>query len=185
MLDCYMALNVPYVIKLMHSLKGLGIKWVEDCLQPDDYDGWKTIRERTRDTGILLTTGENEYLRFGYKKFLRDGSIDVLQPDVTWVGGVTELRRVIAMASAYDIPVIPHSCTPYSIHFAAAYPNVPMVEYLNLSPKGDTIVPVFGSTFEAEPLPENGEISLPDTPGFGLTPNFKVLNLHRPYPRDN
>jgi len=63
--------------------------------------------------------------------------VDVLQPDVTWIGGLTEARRVVAMAAAYDIPVIPHGSSVYSYHLQFAFHNCPIAELINLSPDAD------------------------------------------------
>ena len=54
----------------------------------------------------MLATAEHEYTRYGYKQLIDSGSVDLLQPDITWLGGITEARRVIAMAAANNIPVI-------------------------------------------------------------------------------
>jgi len=107
--------------------------------------------------------------------------VDVLQPDVTWIGGLTEARRVVAMAAAYDIPVIPHGSSVYSYHLQFAFHNCPIAELINLSPDADKIVPYFGTIFADEPLPKDGFLDLPDRPGFGVTLNRE--NLHRPYER--
>ena len=126
MIDCYMSLNVAYTVALAHRLQGLDIKWLEECLIPDDYEGWKEVRRRTAGSNMLFTTGEHEYTRYGFRKLLETRAVDVLQPDISWVGGITEARRIIALASAYDIPVIPHGSGPYSYHLQIAYPNCPM-----------------------------------------------------------
>ena len=101
MLDCYMAMNVPYTIKLAKALAPLGLKWIEEFLPPDDYDGYKEVRQALKGTGVLTTTGEHEYTRYGFRKLIQDRAVDVLQPDITWLGGLTEARRVVAMAAAY------------------------------------------------------------------------------------
>ena len=56
--------------------------------------------------------------------------IDILQPDVNWVGGLTEARRVVALASAFNVPVIPHGSSVFSYHLQMAFPSCPMAEFL-------------------------------------------------------
>ena len=129
------------------------------------------VKEALRDTGIMLTTAEHEYTRYGYRQLIKDKSVNILQPDISWLGGMTEARRVVAMASAHDILVIPHGSAMYSYHLQYAFRNCPMAEFLNLSPKSDQIVPLFGGLFHDEPLPKDGFIDLPDRPGFGVTLN--------------
>jgi L-rhamnonate dehydratase len=99
--------------------------------------------------------------------------VDVLQPDVMWVGGLTEMLRISAMAAAYDLPVVPHASGPYSYHFVVSQSNSPFQEYLANSPDGKSVMPVFGDLFENEPIPNNGylDVSELDKPGFGLSIN--------------
>jgi L-rhamnonate dehydratase len=130
---------------------------------------------------VMTTTGEHEYTRYGFRKLIADRAVDILQPDITWLGGLTEAKRVVAMAAAYDIPIIPHGSSVYSYHLQYAFANCPIAEYINLSPNADKVVPYFGGLFSDEPLPANGYIDLPDKPGFGVT--LVRDHLHRPYAR--
>jgi L-rhamnonate dehydratase len=97
--------------------------------------------------------------------------VDVLQPDLQWAGGLTEMLRIAAMAAAYDIPVIPHASGPYSYQFVLSQPGAPMSEFIALSPDGRSIRPVFGDLFTDEPVPSGGVVEVGDAPGFGLTLN--------------
>ena len=181
MLDCYMALTVPYAIRLAKELEPFGLKWMEEFLPPDDYDGYKDVREGLMGSRVMLTTAEHEYTRYGYRQLIASRCVDILQPDITWLGGITEARRIVAMAAAHDILVIPHGSSVYSYHLQYAFSNCPLAEYINLSPKADKIVPYFGGLFPDEPLPKDGYIDLPDRPGFGVTLNRD--KLRRPYER--
>ena len=131
MLDCYMALTVPYTIKLAKALAPIGLKWIEEFLPPDDYEGYKDVKAAL--PGVLLSTAEHEYTRYGFRRLLRDRSVDILQPDVTWCGGLTEARRVVAMAAADDVLVVPHGSSVYAYHLQYAFPNCPVAEFINLS----------------------------------------------------
>ncbi|KAK3767089.1 hypothetical protein RRG08_017963 [Elysia crispata] len=182
-LDCYMALTVPYATKLARALEPHGLKWMEEFLPPDCYDGYKEVRENLRGCGVLLTTGEHEYSRYGFRQLLESRCVDVIQPDITWLGGVTEARRVVAMAAATDTLVIPHGSSVYSYHLQYAFPNCPLAEYINMSHSADEIVPYFGGLFPDEPLPRGGFIDLPDRPGFGVT--LDKTKLTRPYTRSD
>lgn len=153
MLDCYMALTVPYTVKLAKALEKYDLKWIEEFLPPDSYDGYRQVRESLRGTTVLQTTGEHEYTRYGFQQLLESRCVDIIQPDITWLGGITEARRVVAMASAYDVMVIPHGSSVYSYHLQYAFANCPLAEYINLSAKADSIVPYFGNLFSDEPLP--------------------------------
>ena len=171
MVDCYMSLNVPYTIEVVKACEDLNLNWWEECLSPDDSDGFEQIK-RAHPT-MKFTTGEHEYSRYGFRKLIEGRNLDILQPDVMWVGGMTELLKVAAMASAYDIPVVPHASGPYSYHFVVSQANSPFQEYLANSPDGKSVLPVFGNLFINEPIPTKGylDVSELDKPGFGLELN--------------
>eukprot|EP01102_Stenamoeba_stenopodia_P022668 TRINITY_DN952_c0_g1_i2.p1 TRINITY_DN952_c0_g1~~TRINITY_DN952_c0_g1_i2.p1 ORF type:complete len:449 (-),score=92.03 TRINITY_DN952_c0_g1_i2:57-1403(-) len=180
-IDCYMSLTVPYTIELARALEPFKIRWLEEMLPPDDYDGYETLKKSIFST--MLTTGEHEYTRYGFRELITRKAADILQPDVTWVGGITECRKIVAMAAAYDIPVIPHGSSVFSYHLQLAFANCPMAEMIVLSPQADKIVPAFGNLFVDEPIPVDGWLDLPNKPGWGVELNKSQLQLHRPYPK--
>lgn len=185
MLDCYMALSVPYSITLARRLaeSDLHFTWMEEFLPPDSYDGYEDVMKAVGNLGVMLTTGEHEYTRWGFKQLLDKKAAHILQPDITWLGGITEARRVMVMASASDVLVVPHGSSIYSYHLQFAFTNAPLGEFINLSPDAMSIQPYFGGLFPDEPLPKNGKITLDQVskPGFGCT--LKKDGLRRPYPR--
>ena len=166
MVDCYMSLDVPYAIRLAAVCKHLDIYWWEEVLSPDDVDGYVQIRQA--HPGLKWTTGEHEYTRYGFRALIERRLLDIVQPDVMWVGGLTELLRIAAHASAYDVPVVPHGSGPYSYHFIASQTGPAFCEYVAASPDGLSIQPVFGSLFTGEQVPENGKLRLSEAPGFGM-----------------
>lgn len=178
MVDCYMSLDVSYAIDLANAIRHLNINWLEECLHPDDFDGHRLLKERA--PWMKWTTGEHEYSRYGFRKLIETRSIDILQPDMMWMGGLTEALRVSAMAAAYDIPVVPHGSGSYSYHLVMAQPHSPFCEYLITSPKADKLEPVFGQLFEHEDLPQDGRIRPSDEPGFGLVLRKGQTHLVRP-----
>ena len=109
-----------------------------------------------------LETAQRESL---VKQLMDARAADVLQPDIYWAGGITEMLKILALASAYDLPVIPHgSSTPASIHLIAAQPEplMPMLEYLI---KWNDVLQWFLKT----PIePKNGFVEVPDEPGIGM-----------------
>lgn len=166
MVDCYMSLTVNYAIRLAEAAKHLNIHWWEEVLSPDDVEGFREIRRA--HPFVKWTTGEHEYTRFGFRRLIEERTLDVVQPDVMWVGGLTELLKIAAHASAYDIPVIPHGSGPYSYHFIASQTGSPLCEYVAASPDGRSITPVFGKLFDGEGMPENGKLRISSAPGFGM-----------------
>jgi L-rhamnonate dehydratase len=161
-----MSLTVPYAIRLAEKCRPLDIYWWEEALQPDDVEGFAQLKQA--HPTLKWTTGEHEYTRYGFRRLIESRQVDILQPDVMWIGGLSELLRVAAHADAYDLPVVPHGSGPYSYHFNVSRPNAPFCEYVAASPDGRSVLPVFGSLFTGETLPRDGVIRPSDAPGFGL-----------------
>jgi L-alanine-DL-glutamate epimerase-like enolase superfamily enzyme len=178
MLDCYMALDVQYTIDLANATKPYRVHWIEEPLPPDDYDGHAKIK--TACPWQRFTTGEHEFTRYGFRELIVRQCVDILQPDLTWVGGVTEARKIAAMAAAYDTPVVPHGSGVFSSHFQMAHTNTPFQEVLAMSPDGMEIVPLWGDLFGGDPIAQNGKIRPPDLPGWGITLNHERVRRIEP-----
>ncbi len=180
MVDCYMSLTVPYAIELAEACKDIGIYWWEEVLSPEDVVGYRRIRQA--HPTVKWTTGEHEYTRYGFRPLIEERLIDILQPDVMWVGGLTELLKIASHSSTLDIPVIPHGSGPYSYHFIASQTAEPLCEYVASSADGRSILPVFGDLFDGEEVPANGKLVLSDAPGFGMT--IRDRGVLKPLPAD-
>ncbi|AQQ31321.1 L-rhamnonate dehydratase [Burkholderia cenocepacia] len=179
MLDCWMSLDVPYATRLAHEAHALGLKWIEECLPPDDYWGYAKLR-RDVPRGMLVTTGEHEATRWGFRMLLEMECCDIIQPDVGWCGGLTELIRISALADSRGVLVIPHGSSVYSYHFVVTRHNSPFAEFLMMAPQADHVVPMFDPLLLDEPVPVGGRMKVPDTPGFGVRLNPDV-RMQRPY----
>jgi L-rhamnonate dehydratase len=181
MLDCWMSLDVNYATRLAQRAHEHGLKWIEEALSPDDYWGYAELRKNA-PSGMLVTTGEHEATRWGFRMLLEMECCDVIQPDVGWCGGVTELLKISALADARGKLVVPHGSSVYSYHFVITRHNSPFAEFLMMAPKADEVVPMFHPQLIGEPIPQNGRMraSALDKPGFGVELNREV-GLHRPY----
>jgi L-rhamnonate dehydratase len=179
MLDCWMSLDVDYATRLAIGAADYNLKWLEEPLIPDDYWGYAKLRS-SMPPGMLLSTGEHEATRWGFRQLLEMGCADILQPDVGWCGGITELMKISALADAYGALVIPHGSSVYSYHFVITRTNSPFAEFLMMHETAEEIVPMFSPMLVGEPIPVNGKLQLAETPGFGveLNPN---LERTRPY----
>lgn len=180
MLDCWMSLDLPYAVRLSHAAREHGLKWIEEALSPDDYWGYAQLK-RSTPPGMLVTTGEHEATRWGFRMLLEMECCDIIQPDVGWCGGITELLKIAALADSRGVAVVPHGSSVYSYHFVITRHNSPFAEFLMMAPEADRVVPMFHPQLLGEPVPVNGRLKLPDTPGFGVQLN-RSLPLHRPYP---
>lgn len=176
MLDCWMSLTLEYAIRLAHAAHECGLKWIEEALPPDDYWGYAELKKKV-PPGMLVTTGEHEATRWGFQLLLEMGCADILQPDVGWCGGLTELLKISALADARGVLVVPHGSSVYSYHFAITRHNSPFSEFLMMSPKADAVTPMFAPLLLDEPIPVGGRMKLGDAPGFGVRLN-PACRLH-------
>lgn len=162
MLDCWMSWDVPYTLAMAQRLVPYAPRWLEEPVLPDKIEQYARIRARSP---IPIAGGEHEYTRWGLKALMDARACDVLQPDIYWAGGISEVMKICALASAYDLPVIPHGhSTTASVHLIAAWPVVtcPLLEYLI---KWNEI----HQFFLARPLkPRNGAVAVPTEPGLGM-----------------
>ncbi|PTL90641.1 L-rhamnonate dehydratase [Halomonas litopenaei] len=181
MYDCWMSLDVNYATRLAQGASELGLKWIEEALPPDDYWGYAELK-RNVPKGMLVNTGEHEATRWGFRLLMEMDCCDVIQPDVGWCGGVTELIKISALADAHNKLVVPHGSSVYSYHFVITRHNSPFAEFLMMAPKADEVVPMFHPLLLDEPVPSHGRMSVSalDKPGFGVRLNPEC-ELSRPY----
>lgn len=177
--DAYMGWNVRYAKKMVNRLERYDLAWLEEPVLPDQIDGYAEIRQ-TAD--VPISGGEHEFTRWGHRELLDRNAVDILQPDVHRVGGITEIKKISDMAETANVPVIPHAGTNPTLHFIAASTNSPLAEYFPVpawfkreqqqSDKESTYSDVI---YANPPQPQQGEIPLPDRPGVGLELNEEGL----------
>lgn len=179
MIDSNHAYNFREAVKLSKKLEPYNIGWFEEPLSPEFYDQYNELRNKTT---IPIAGGECEYLRFGFHQLLKNKSVDILQPDICACGGLTEAKRIAALASTYGVEVIPHTWgTSIGIHVALHF-----ISNLEAIP-GRMINPDFLMEYDQtenglrERLTypsiemKNGMIQVPDRPGLGIDVDEKVL----------
>ncbi|TFD54159.1 L-rhamnonate dehydratase [Cryobacterium sp. Hh7] len=179
MLDCWMSLDVDYATRLAHGAAEFGLKWIEEALMPDDYWGYAQLKRQVPPT-MLVTTGEHEATRWGFRHLLEMNAADIIQPDVGWCGGMTELLKISALADAHGALVIPHGSSVYSYHFVTTRTNSPFAEFLMMHETAEEVVPMFSPLLLNEPVPVNGRMKVPEAPGFGVELNPDIAKF-RPY----
>ncbi|HAY6281043.1 TPA: L-rhamnonate dehydratase [Shigella sonnei] len=180
MLDCWMSQDVNYATKLAHACAPYNLKWIEECLPPQQYEGYRELK-RNAPVGMMVTSGEHHGTLQSFRTLSETG-IDIMQPDVGWCGGLTTLVEIAAIAKSRGQLVVPHGSSVYSHHAVITFTNTPFSEFLMTSPDCSTMRPQFDPILLNEPVPVNGRIhkSVLDKPGFGVELN-RDCNLKRPY----
>jgi L-rhamnonate dehydratase len=166
MLDCWMAFDVEYTVRLAEALRPYRLKWMEECLVPEDLDGHIELRQRL--PWQTLATGEHWYTHYTFQWAIQHKVVDILQSDIMWCGGVSTLQKVSASADAAGIPVIIHGGgnNIYGQHFTYASPATPWLECFIGTPPG---VPLEESwALPGQAMPKDGWLVPSDAPGFGL-----------------
>ena len=165
--DAWMSLNTEYIVRLSEALKPYRIKWLEDYLLPEDMDSYFKVRQRV--PGQTLATGEHWYTIHPFALAAGQGLVDILQPDASWVGGITASVRICHIAEAHGVSVIGHGGMnmPYGQHLAYAMPVIPWGERSEgVAPPGVPLEEMV--LLPGTPVIKDGYLVPSDAPGFGL-----------------
>ncbi|MDQ6906181.1 MAG: mandelate racemase/muconate lactonizing protein [Chloroflexota bacterium] len=164
MIDAWMSWDVPYTLAMAERFAEYQPRWIEEPVLPDKIASYASITAKIGH-GIAVSGAEHEYTRWGIHQLMQANAMHVYQPDIYWAGGISELLKIAALASVYDVQLIPHGhSTPATANFLYAQPVTlcPMLEYLI---KWNTI----HQWFLKNPVePQNGFIPLPTLPGIGM-----------------
>jgi L-rhamnonate dehydratase len=166
MADAYMGWNLDYAKRMLPLLEPFHLRWLEEPVIPDDVQGYAQLKSYSR---IPIAGGEHEFTLYGFRDLLEARAVDYIQFDTNRVGGITQARKIAALAEAYSVPVIPHAGQMHNYHVVMASLNSPMAEYF---PRVDVEVgnELFWYIFRGEPSAKGGSIDLDDhVPGLGLT----------------
>ena len=168
MLDFWMGLDVETAVRTAERLRPYNLKWLEDLFLPETLDAWDRVRERV--PWQTLATGEHWYGIFPFFHAARAGLVDIFQPDILWVGGMTPLVKICHIAEGAGLSVIPHGSggTAYGQHACYGLSAVPMIECSGpvMTERG---VPLHEKDrLPGTVAPERGKLRPPDSPGFGL-----------------
>jgi L-alanine-DL-glutamate epimerase-like enolase superfamily enzyme len=162
MFDAWSSWNVPYTQRMAELAAEYRPWWFEEPVMPDMIHQYAELR-RTVST-VAISGGEHEYTRWGIKALLDADAVDILQPDPTWAGGLTEMTKICALASSYGIPVIPHHGGMASTQLIASQTisTCPIQEWLlQIGRRGNVFL-----KHKIEPV--NGYIELPKGPGLSM-----------------
>ena len=175
-IDANNAWTPPVALKFMREVESFDIVWLEEPVATEDLAGSAHVAEQlvTPVAGYETETG-----LAGFRDLITRRAVDIVQPDVIWTGGITESRKVAALAQAYGLPVIPHVFSSglssiANAQFIASLPNAGLLEF-DQNPN-----PLRADLFE-DPLvvQQDGTVRLPDRPGLGISLNQATIERYR------
>ena len=172
MADAYMGWTLDYAKRMLPLLEPFNLRWLEEPVIPDDIHGYTELKSQGR---IPIAGGEHEFTQYGFRDLLEARAVDYIQFDTNRVGGITQARKIAALAESYAVPVIPHAGQMHNYHVVMASVNSPMAEYF---PFVDVEVgnELSWYIFEGEPTAKDGFVDLDENVhGLGLTINEKAL----------
>lgn len=174
--DCHWRYNVSDALRLAYELEPYGLLWLEDPVPPENVDAMRRV---TTGTKTPISSGENYYMRFGFREALERGALNIAAPDLQKTGGLLEGRRIADMADTHYVAVAPHCIaspigTIASAHVCVAVPNFLALEWHGMSVPfwNDLVTGIDG------PIIRDGFITVPDAPGIGVDLNEEVARRY-------
>ncbi len=183
---CYTTSDALFVGR---ALDELGAYWFEEPVVPEDYEGYRELRTKL-DTNIA--GGEAEFSRWGWRRLLESNGLDIAQPEVCGLGGISEYIKVATLCQAHHVPIVNHVwgsgiAVATNLQLLAAlapmpgglFPREPMLEFdttHNLFRDELLTVPL---DIQAQVAANNGRVGIPDGPGLGVEPDRDFLDVYK------
>jgi len=166
MINPVMSYNVEFALRLLEELKPYNLRWFEEPLVPTDAEGLAELRRSA--PWVAIATGEDHHGRHAFLNLVEKRAVDIIQPDLSWGGGLTEAMKVHVIGEMAGIATIPHggANTPFGQHFAMAATESPMAEFWMGTDPGIPLEDV--SRIPGAAVPVNGKIVPSPAPGFGM-----------------
>ncbi|ETX00540.1 MAG: hypothetical protein ETSY1_10855 [Candidatus Entotheonella factor] len=157
MTDAFLGWDLDTALRAAEGFANYDVGWLEEPLPLDDLVGYERLAS---ESPIPIAGGEHEYTAAAFEMWMQRGLHQVVQPDVCWCGGLTELVKIYRMAEAYNVQVCPHrGCEVWALHAIAA---------LNADPLAESGRP-WMTWVQGQPEIQQGDIQLGHAPGFGVT----------------
>lgn len=179
MVDANHCFSGPTAIRLGRRLEALDVAWFEEPISPEDIDGYVAV---SRALDMAVAGGENEFTRYGFRNIVARKAMDIVQPDVCAAGGITECKKIAAIASAHGVECVPHAWgsavgLAATLHFLAALADMPpsLVPMPPLLEFEQTENP-FRDHLATEPIVQRGGMmAIPNGPGLGIAIDRAVI----------
>jgi L-alanine-DL-glutamate epimerase-like enolase superfamily enzyme len=174
--DAFWPNGLKWALRTADMLAALEVDWFEEALKPDAIDDFVLLRQASR---VPITGGEVLTRRQAFIPWLTRGALDIVQPDVTKVGGISEQRRIVWMADDFGVKYVGHGWNTAlglaaDLQLASAFPDADLVEYIGGSAYVDKLL--------TEPfrLDSEGYLPIPDRPGLGVVIDPDKLRRYTP-----
>ena len=182
MIDANHAYSYKEALELSLQAEQYKIGWFEEPISPEDYQGYKRLRDNTT---IPIAGGECEYLKYGFKRLFDNESVDIAQPDICATGGLTEAKRIATLAQTYSKDIVPHSWGTWiaisaAVHFVGNLDKNPgrMFSEVPTMELDRTENPLRDEVVLHNLKIENGVLTVPTTPGLGIEINEDALKKY-------
>lgn len=183
MVDANHAYNASTAIQLARRIEEFRISWFEEPVPPEDIEGYREVKNAI---SIPVAGGEAEFTRHGFHRLLSARAVDILQPDCTVTGGISEFQKVVTLATIHNIEVCPHVwgsaiAMHVALNLAIALPEFPPRLYPDdVRLEFDQTANVFRQRLARSPLEiRDGHIAAPTGPGLGLEVDTDLIDNHR------
>ncbi len=173
-LDLHAAFDVPSAIRIGEAVRDLNPYFIEEPIQPHNFAALKEVRE---GAGVPIAAGERIFSRWGFKEILELNAADILNPDLAWTGGLSEVKKIAAYAETHYLPVAPHNYGPLTCmaltHLMAVLPNTRHLEFT------DDHYPKWNHYIDEPIAAVEGMLDVPERPGLGRELSPAMLELER------
>ncbi len=165
--------NLPEAVEIGRALEKYDILWLEEIIPPDNVDAYVRLKAAVK---VPICASERLFTRFGFRQLIEKNAADIIMPDMAWTGGITETRKICALADTYYLPICTHDCIGpvaawSSAHMLLHIPNAMIMETVRGYYLG------WYADVMTEPLPVvDGMCALPGKPGLGTALRPEILN---------
>ncbi|CAN5138166.1 mandelate racemase/muconate lactonizing enzyme family protein [soil metagenome] len=175
LIDAHGRFDVPTAIRLCRTLEDAGqIDWFEEPVPPESYPALAQVREKINTP---ISVGERLHTKWDFVPILENKLADYIMPDVTWTGGITELKKISALAEAYYVPVSPHDASGPINVLAGAQVMMTVPNFYRLETAHYDLSSY--NKFITEPLDNSGgALKVPKKPGLGMEMNMDFLRAN-------
>ena len=175
LIDAHALYNVPTAVRLANRLAPANITWFEEPVPPESYDALEQVRAQIP---TRISVGERLYTRYEFLPVLSRHLSDYVMPDVTWTGGISELKKIATLAETFYIPISPHDASGPINVIAGAQVVLTVPNFYRLEARRVSLD--FYNAFLNEPLQVQGDaLIVPDRPGLGVSLNLDYLSANQ------